>query len=357
MLDPESKYSALPKDLVEIACVRQDERIVVSMESLELSGLGAVCLIGSEGELVGVLTDGDIRRFLRAGGSLDQKVHQALPEKVQFHLQSHELAGLSMRFDSTLALIPVIKNGKLDALLTNRQKLRVNPDVTMILMAGGEGRRLLPLTESIPKPLVEIAGKPLILHAIENAKRSGVAHFVISIRHLGNQIKERLGNGSEFGVSIEYVEEALPLGTAGALSLIDYDSVNATVLVQNSDVLTDTEFEQLSTSLHTEEVVAAVATRSHLWQNPFGVVHEEAGNLLNIAEKPVQQFSVSAGMYAFRSSFLKTMDIPPEPLSMPDLLNSIVSSGRQIRVVKVKGYWRDVGTPEQLKSAEADFDG
>lgn len=357
MLDHRSQYRAIPRDLVDTACVRQEARVLEGMKSLELTGLGAVCVIGSKNELVGVVSDGDIRRFLGSGGTIYQTLDQALPKKVQFFLQAHEITDTPLRFDSTLALIPVVRDGKIEALLSNRHQARVNSNLTMLLMAGGQGRRLLPLTESTPKPLVEIAGRPLILHAIENAKKSGVVDFVVSIRHLGNQIKERLGDGSEFGVSIEYVEESLPLETAGALSLIDYDRVNPVLFVQNSDVLTDFHLDQLISSVRSDDVVAALATRYHTWQNPFGVVREEAGNLLEIAEKPVQQFSVSSGIYAFKSTFLRSMNLLVKPLSMPDLLNSIVTMGRQVRTVPLRGYWRDVGTPEQLKSAEADYGG
>lgn len=350
-----SSYHQISEDLFSKACVASKGGISAILDSLEETGLGAACLTGDRGEFLGVVTDGDLRRFLRAGGRLDSSAHLAVPKVPQTFLEFESLSVGPHRFNSSLKLVPVLEHGRVLALLSSGGPTKPNANLTMLLMAGGEGRRLLPITASTPKPLVRVAGKPLIRHAIENAQKSGVSHFVISIRHLGDQIVDELGDGSSLGVKLHYLHETQPLGTAGCLSLLDFDNLNSVIIVQNADVLTDMRFEGLTSGLLDREYDAAIATREHSWQNPFGVVEVENETLRRISEKPVQKFQVSSGIYAFKTDFLRKLELRVQPLNMPDLFNTIVEAGSRVICRRVNGYWRDVGNLEQLQLAEADL--
>jgi NDP-sugar pyrophosphorylase family protein len=169
----------------------------------------------------------------------------------------------------------------------------------MVIMAGGKGTRLHPLTDNCPKPMLRITGKPILEHIIERAKIEGFSHFVLAINYLGNMIEEYFGNGHALGVNIDYLREEKPLGTAGALSLLN-PRPDIAFVVTNGDVLTDIRYGEVLDFHLQHHAKATMAVRIHEWQNPFGVVKTQGIEIIGYEEKPLSRSHINAGVYSYR---------------------------------------------------------
>jgi NDP-sugar pyrophosphorylase family protein len=227
---------------------------------------------------------------------------------------------------------------------------------SMLLMAGGEGTRLRPLTLERPKPLLEVHGRSLIERAIEHARQFHVAEFFISVRYLKEKIIDQLGDGSHLGVKIRYLEEEEALGTAGALTLVREKVGTPLLFVQNADVITSIDWTSFSELLSAPGVDAAVGCRRFVWENPFGVVEHQAGSLSRIVEKPKTTYLINAGIYGFRTEALSKVRPNTQRIDMPEFLMELSDSGSDVKVFELEAYWRDIGTPEALLLAEEELD-
>jgi NDP-sugar pyrophosphorylase family protein len=216
-------------------------------------------------------------------------------------------------------------------------------------MAGGKGTRLLPNTESCPKPMLKIAGKPMLLHIIERAKFNGFEKFIIATHYLGKVIEEYFGDGRAFGVEIDYLRESKPLGTAGALGLIA-NAQNQPLIVTNGDVITDINYGELL-DFHVNSIgTATVAVNSYEWQIPFGVVEIEGLNIIRIEEKPISKVYINAGIYVINPEVLAEIK-SNSYLDMTSLLEKLKTKGHKIVAYPMHEPWRDIGRHEDLIAA------
>ncbi len=216
-------------------------------------------------------------------------------------------------------------------------------------MAGGKGVRLRPITESCPKPLVSVGGKPMLEHIIERAKREGFTDFVLAVHYLGYMIEEHFGNGSRFGVRIEYLREEDPLGTAGALSLLE-PRPNEPFVVTNGDVVTDIRYGELLDFHLDHDASATMAVRSYEWQHPFGVVQTSGVDITGITEKPIFKSYINAGVYVLSPCALDALE-KRTPCDMPTLFERLQSRLRRTVVYPMHEPWLDVGRPDDLEKA------
>ena len=216
-------------------------------------------------------------------------------------------------------------------------------------MAGGKGSRLHPQTENCPKPLLPIAGKPILEHIIERAKIEGFSHFILAIYHLGHMIEEYFGNGDALGVRIEYLREESPLGTAGALSLLNPLPESAFV-VTNGDVITDIRYGELLDFHNQHGATATMAVRVHEWQNPFGVVETQGLEIVGYEEKPVSRSHINAGVYVIEPSVigLLTKFISCD---MPTLFERIRANEKKVVAYPIHENWLDIGRPDEFLKA------
>jgi NDP-sugar pyrophosphorylase family protein len=216
----------------------------------------------------------------------------------------------------------------------------------MVIMAGGMGTRMRPYTEDCPKPLLPVAGKPMLEHIIERAKLEGFSQFIIAIHYLGHMIEECFGDGEQLGVEIAYLKENAPLGTAGALSLLN-PKPRLPFVVTNGDVITDIRYGELL-DFHVRHAAAAtMAVRIHEWQHPFGVVQMQGVEIVGFEEKPVARTHINAGVYVLDPSVLNLLD-DDQRCDMPTLFERLQVKNNRTVAYPMHEPWLDVGRPDDL---------
>ena len=331
-----------------------------AINAIDRGGVRIALMVDGEGRLVGTLTDGDIRRCLLRGLDLASPASGVVQRQFQAAsgpLQRAEARALLLRH--SIDQLPVINGGGrlvglylLDDLLDQPAAGLPNP---VVLMAGGRGTRLRPLTDHCPKPMLRVAGKPILESILEQCIASGLQEFHFAVNHLKEQIRDHFGDGSRWGVRIQYIEETSPLGTAGALQLLpDEARRGSPLLVMNGDVLTRLNLAQLLEFHASHGAAATLCVRSHDVVIPFGVVEAEGVELVGFREKPVLRHQVNAGIYVLEPSLLD--HIPPgEAMDMPSLLLAARAAHQRVAVCPIHEYWCDIGRPETLQQAHEDW--
>jgi dTDP-glucose pyrophosphorylase len=318
-----------------------------------------VCLaVDSRRKLLGVVTDGDIRRAILAGAELDQPIEKHMNRKF-FSMGEDALPKdirRAMRANNIIQ-VPILNSaGEVVALASRFVQQDLQNDVTVVLMAGGLGSRLQPLTSSCPKPMLPLNGTPMLEHIITNLRDQGFAKFYISLNYLGHVIEDYFGYGDALGVEIDYIREQQRLGTAGALSLLPRGDVASTLLVMNGDVITDMPFGDF-VSFHDEtgsEASMCVREARHTIQ--FGVVHFDDGTrrYISTKEKPVIVNYINAGVYCLSRTVLELIR-SDTMFDMPDLFDRVNLAGRTANVYPCDSFWMDIGRLEDYERAQALF--
>ena len=306
--------------------------------------------------LVGTLTDGDIRRGLLNGISLDAPVEQFMNRNYKA-IQSSEdsQSALRMMRKQSLLQIPVLDNkGRPIQLLTLQDLLKSNalPN-SVVIMAGGKGMRLRPHTEYCPKPMLLIDDQPMLEILLRQCIDAGLSKFYFSVNYLKEQIIDYFKDGSKWGVSIKYLIEDHPLGTAGSLQLFS-KTPNESFLVMNGDVLTRFNPAHLLQFHHEHQAQATLCVREHELSVPFGVVQTEGIKLSGFQEKPNFRYLVNAGLYIIEPMLLSLLPIG-EATDMPTLLLAAQQAGHLVAVCPIHEYWLDVGRPESLQQAHQEW--
>lgn len=314
-----------------------------------------ICLVVNQaGELIGTLSDGDIRRGLLKGLDIscpiDSIVHRS-PMVVTAEMPREMVMQLMVA--NKIQQIPVV-NDQHKVVGLHLWDDITTPEVRtnlMVIMAGGLGTRLRPHTENCPKPLLPVAGKPMLEHIIERAKLEGFSVFVLALHYLGHMIEDYFGNGQSLGVQIEYLRERTPLGTAGALGLLS-PRPNAPFVVTNGDVITDIRYGELLDFHLRHNAAATMAVRVHEWQHPFGIVQTQGINIVGFEEKPVVRNHINAGVYAIDPSALNELSANAR-CDMPTLFERLQLKGQRTVAYPMHEPWLDVGRPEDLSRANA----
>ena len=256
-----------------------------------------------------------------------------------------------------LLQIPVVdRQGKVVGLETLQHLLeRDRYDNPVFLMAGGFGTRLRPLTEHIPKPLLQVGSKPILQTIIDQFISAGFHDFFISTHYKADMVREHFGDGSDLGVKIRYINESKPLGTAGALGLLPSDLPDLPIVVMNSDLLTKVDFKELLEFHACNGGAATMCVREYDFQVPYGVVKASGNRVTSIVEKPTHKFFVNAGIYVISKSFLQGID-GMTYLDMPTMLEKSIETNNAVNVFPIHEYWLDIGQMEQFRQAQDDFD-
>ena len=314
-----------------------------------------LCICADEdGGLIGLITDGDLRRGLLRGLSMDDSVAEVInrnPLVVPENTDWTTVRAL-MRANKVAQVPSVDDEGRVVGLyLWDELGPAEDHDHVMVLMVGGLGKRLRPFTETCPKPMLEIAGKPMLQHIVERARGQGFRHFIFCINYHGEMIRDFFGDGRQFGIKVEYIEEHEPLGTAGALSLID-QAPQRNFVVSNGDVLTDIDYTELLSFLNQHDAKAVMAVKLHEWTNPFGVVEMEGLEITGFSEKPVLRSHVNAGVYALSPSVLEMLP-KGEYCDMPTIFEMLSQAGSRVVAYPMYEPWLDVGRPDDLKAARS----
>lgn len=314
-----------------------------AVRNLEDSHL-QIILVVSDDEFVGTITDGDIRRGFLHGLSLEDGLHGLIQtDPLVVPPDASQIAIMRLMEEHRVHGIPVIKaNGRVAGLhVWSDLSGSVDRSNLMVIMAGGEGRRLRPLTDDCPKPLLLVAGRPILEHIIDQAVKAGFHRFVLSIGYLGHMIEEHFGNGDGFGVEIDYLREDKPLGTAGSLTLLD-PIPNQPIIVTNGDVLTDIRFDEMLDYHGRYDAQSTIAVIRHEWRHQFGIVRTDGVEFLGIEEKPVDYSTINAGVYVLEPEVLKLLTAG-ERCDMTRLFQRLRERGDRTIVYPLYEPWVDIG--------------
>jgi dTDP-glucose pyrophosphorylase len=339
-----------------------DAPLMAAVRGIEATRRRMAVVVDTEHRLLGTLTDGDVRRCLLAGGSLQTPSSQAMnssPLVAEEGAPTGYLLDL-MRKRNVLALPIVDAEGRFKRLI-HLTDLEQHEPVTPIaaefdfavIMAGGEGTRLRPLTATIPKPMVDISGTPLLERQIESLAKAGLKRVYLSVNYLSHVIEQHFGDGADFGVEIRYLREQEKLGTAGALALLP-EKPSRSIVVMNGDILTTSDFGSLYAFHQTHAAQVTVAAVDYRVSIPYGVIYTEGVFATGLAEKPSQRFLCNAGIYAVSPQALNLLQGTVH-LNMTDIIDSCLVRDMPVAVFPVHEYWSDIGTPDDLEKARAFF--
>lgn len=333
-------------------CSVRDALAVINAEALR------VCLVVDQAQhLLGVLTDGDVRRAILDDISLDTPVDQVMnrnPISVAPTTSRNEALTLMQR-RSILSLPVVDEQGYLLGLETwetaSEHRCYDNP---VFIMAGGFGTRLKPLTDHCPKPMLKIGGKPMLEILIQRFIKAGFHNFYISTHYMAEYIKDYFGDGSAWGVSIQYVYESVPLGTGGALGLLPDDVIDLPLIMINGDILTSLDFERLMNFHMTHTPAATMCVRQYEYQIPYGVINGDGHRVFDIQEKPIERHFVNAGIYMLSPSIFKSIS-KGLPIDMPTLLEQQIALNQDVLMFPFHEYWLDIGRMDDFNRAQIDI--
>jgi dTDP-glucose pyrophosphorylase len=331
------------------AILHANSTIQQAIRNLDQVAIKIVLVVNDAGELQGTISDGDIRRGLLKGLDLNSPItgilhHNALVVPLGMARETV----MQIMVANKIQQIPVVDEQRHVVGLHLWDEITtpaVRPNV-MVIMAGGIGARLRPHTENCPKPLLPVAGKPMLEHIIERAKQEGFSHFVLAIHYLGHMIEDCFGNGERLQVRIDYLREQSPLGTAGAIALLD-PRPDTSFVVTNGDVITDIRYGELLDFHIRHDACATMAVRVHEWQHPFGVVQTQGVEIVGFEEKPIARSHINAGVYALDPSALEVLSAN-ERCDMPTLFERLQAKARRTVAYPMHEPWLDVGRPDDL---------
>ena len=327
-----------------------DATLREALESMNASTLRVCLVVGDDRRLIGLATDGDVRRALLGGAGVDTPIREIMNEN--FFWMAHGEQGHAIEWElrrRNILQVPILdEKGRVVSLVSRFAPFEVE-DVTVVIMAGGLGTRLRPLTNDTPKPLLPLAGKPIVERTIEALRDQGFRRFVLTLNYLGEKIEQHFGDGSHLDVSIDYVWETAALGTAGALSLLDRDGLGGTLLVLNGDVVTDMPFGDFVFNHVESGAVATMCVAEHSNKIDFGVVDFDDNNRLNgVVEKPSLRHYINAGIYCLSNDALDAIPVD-QRFDMPHLFQTLNDGSGAVRVYPSDAFWVDVGRPEDYE--------
>jgi len=331
--------------------------ITEAIRIIDESRLLIALVVDADNRLLGTITDGDIRRGILGSIPLDAPVSKIMNAEPRVTPEgADDSARLAMMRDVEIDQLPVVnpEGGVIGLiLLKDLATAEQGPSNWVLLMAGGTGSRLRPMTESTPKPLLKVGPKPLLETIIECFTEYGFRRFYVSVNYKAEQVKEYFGDGGRWGVEIRYIEENKRLGTAGALGLIPAPPEEP-LIVMNADLLTKVNFKSLLDFHRKHKAQATMCVREYDFQVPYGVVNIQNHLLAGIEEKPVQTFFVNAGIYVLEPELLRLV---PENghMDMTDLFELLIEAGHDTAVFPVREYWLDIGRIDDLERANGDI--
>lgn len=305
--------------------------------------------VNDQNQLKGTLTDGDIRRGFLSGKTLDDTVDKFITKKFHFLNNDIDVYKIRKLKSDGIMLLPEL-NDKMEIIkVYDLHKLHSVLPVDAVIMAGGRGKRLKPLTDNVPKPMLKIGNKPIIEYNIDRLISYGVEIIYISVNYLKEQIIDCFGDGSEKGVTIRYIEEDKPLGTVGALSLVE--KFKHDVLLTNSDLFTNIDYEDFYLAFHYQQADMAIASVPYTVNIPYAILEEEENIIKRIKEKPSNTHYANAGIYLLRKELIN--EIPKNIFSnMTDLIQVTIYNNKKIIHNPLIGYWIDIGKKEDLDKAK-----
>ncbi|HEY5750342.1 MAG TPA: nucleotidyltransferase family protein [Chryseolinea sp.] len=320
----------------------------------DLAADAILFVVDQERHLIGSLTDGDVRRGFLRGLTFESAVEsfiQANPKYIQRN--NYSIEKIIEYRNKNLKIVPVVDDAQKVVTIINFRQNKSYLPVDAVLMAGGRGERLRPLTDTIPKPLLPIANKPIIDYNLDRLVSFGIDDLWISVRYLGEKIREQVGDGSGRGVRIQYIQEDEPLGTIGAVRKVDSFS-HPYVLVSNSDLLTNLDYEDFFIDFQRSDAALSVVTIPYMVNVPYAVLETANGHVVSFKEKPSYTYYSNGGIYLMKREVIQ--NIPPNTFyNATDFMELLIKQGQKVISYPMRGYWLDIGRPEDYQKASIDI--
>ncbi len=334
--------------------VRRNTPLETAIATLDKGGQRIVLVVDDEERLLGTLTDGDVRRALLRHQSMTTPVSEvmcATPQVAELPWSREKI--LAVMESTRLLQLPVVDpSGRVVGLETLHELLdKRRIDNPVFLMAGGFGKRLYPLTQDCPKPMLKVGDKPILELILQSLADAGFHRFYISTHYLPEMIHDHFGDGSTWNVNIQYVHEEEPLGTGGALGLLPANEIQMPMLLMNGDLLTRVDYRSLLEFHQRHQGAATLCVREYESQVPYGVIQSEGHRITQIVEKPVQRYFISAGIYILSPELVGRV-VPGQRIDMPTLLEQEIAAGRDVNMFPVHEYWLDIGRMDDFHRAQ-----
>jgi dTDP-glucose pyrophosphorylase len=336
--------------------INPEATIREALKIIDGGGKRIALVTNKELQLLGTITDGDIRRALLGGIRLDDLIEGVFnPQPLTCHLNESRSQILRKASTHKIFILPVVdENNRLVGIEDINEFLEPKPmNNLVVLMAGGMGNRLKPLTEDVPKPMLKLGDKHILETIIDNFIQHGFSNFAISVNYKSQMIRDHFGDGKKHGIRIDYLKEREKMGTAGSLSMLR-KIPDLPFFVMNGDILTNINLEQFLEFHKLNNADATVAVSEISFEIPYGVVRMKEKQILDIREKPSQVFFVNAGIYVMEPRSLKYIT-GSGYMDMPQLLKKMIDDGRKVISFPIHEYWLDIGKMDDYKKAQSDF--
>ncbi len=340
-------------------CMTADHSILDAINRMDANRLGIILIVSDDFKLLGTITDGDIRRAMLAQLDMDSPTSVLLGRKggtpyekpITAHLDPQGVTHLELLQKHGILHLPIVDaDDRVVGLVTRDDFLRDQTlPLSAVIMAGGAGRRLMPLTEDTPKPMLPVGDRPLLEIIVEQLRQAGVRRLHVTTHHKPEKISEHFGDGKGFGVDMSYVSEDRPLGTAGALALMEVPS--ETTLVINGDILTGVDVRSMLSFHREHHAELTVAVRQYDIQLPYGVVECNGPLIERLTEKPLVKYFVNAGLYLLEPSVYRFVP-SGQPSDMTDVIQRLLDAGRPVCSFPVREYWLDIGHHADYEKAQ-----
>lgn len=340
-------------------CILRTGTVGDAASCMDRSRLGIVLVVEKDGRLTGTITDGDLRRAMLAriglesplDKILDRKVGSAYAQPIVAPAGKSPAEYLQLLQQHNILHVPIVNEAKRVIGLVSRDEFLPIPLLPLqaVIMAGGRGSRLFPLTEHVPKPMLPVGEQPLLEIIIKQLRDSGINRVNVTTHHCGEKIEQHFGDGHEWGVDLTYVAEDRPLGTAGSLGLMEVPQ--DTTLVINGDILTQVNFQAMHAFHRAQKADLTVAVRQYDVQVPFGVIECDGTAVRKLKEKPVLNFFVNAGIYLLEPVVYQYL-VPGQRMDMTDLIQLLLDRGSLVASFPIREGWLDIGEPADYAQAQ-----
>jgi dTDP-glucose pyrophosphorylase len=334
--------------------IAKDAPLKLALEMLNQLGENLTLFVLNDHEsVIGVITDGDVRRYLVKDSNINSAVENCMQKNFKSLRSNYSLSDIDALKKTSAKVVPIVDENFKILRIINLGKTRSLLPINAVIMAGGRGERLKPLTDAIPKPLLKVGDKAIIDHCVDRLANYGVKNYFITVRYLGEKIIDHLGDGSSKEISIKYINESEPLGTIGAVSQInEFDADN--VIVMNSDLLTTIDFEDFYRHFEENGSDMSVASISYKVDVPYAVFETKNNEVKSFQEKPTFNYYSNAGIYLIKRSLLKM--IPENThFNATDFMTKLMENGYKVTHYPILGYWLDIGKHDDYKKAQEDI--